>query len=648
MKTRRLRTRILISFFSVIVVFAASIAVLEFYVIENDIVKKAQERVRNDLNSARETYRQEIERLKDIVRFTALRFFIKDAILSGRTETLSEELDKIRRAESLDILTLTDKLGEVIVRSRNPSVGGDSQAQDEFVSCVLSSGETIAGTAVVPKAELVKEGSDLAEQARIKIVPTQKARRNSETEETSGMMMKAAAPVFGYDGTLLGVLYGGTLLNRNYKIVDKVKDIVYEGAKYRGKDIGTATIFQRDLRISTNVRTKDGSRAIGTRVSEEVHERVLVKGLPWVDRAFVVTHWYKTAYEPIRNTNGQIIGILYVGILERPFTDMAGKIFFVFLGIVLIATLLAGLLASVLAGAVSRPLKHMLQATKRLSEGGLGYRVDVETGTTELNILATSFNEMSSRLNEREHSLTISNEKLEALNKVYLDLVGFVSHELKGVLGTTIMSTASVRDGLFGVINTEQKNTLGLATRNLEYLAETVKKFLNLSRIEKGELELNRTEVCLREDVFSSCLETFAAKAAEKQMEVSNNIQPQISVNGDVDLLCVVANNLIGNAIKYGYDGGNVLLSSVDLGEEVQIEIYNDSRPIREEEKAKLFKKFSRLDMPEKKKVRGTGLGLFITREIIVRHGGDIWVEPREGGNSFIFRIHKGFYGHAP
>lgn len=642
MKTRNLRTRILLSFFGIIAVFATSVAVLEFYFIENDIRKKAQKEVKNNLNSAREIYQADVEKLKDVVRFTALRFFIKDSISSDKTEILKDELENIRRGELLDVLTLTDKAGNVIIRSRNPSINGDSQSDDEFVSCVLSSKEVVAGTTIVPKEELAKESRDLAEKAYFKIISTPKAKWSPETELTSGMMIKAAAPVFANDGTLAGVLYGGKLLNRNYDIVDKVKSIVYEGVKYKGEDIGTTTIFQGDLRISTNVKAQDGSRAIGSRVSEQVYDQVLVKGLPWVDRAYVVTDWYKTAYEPIRNINGQIIGILYVGILEQPFIDRARNIFLVFLGMVSIATLLAGLLATVLAGTISRPVRHILEATKELSKGSLGYEVDVETGTTELNILSASFNEMSLRLREREHSLKISNEKLAVLNKTYLDLVGFVSHELKGVLGVAIMNTASVHDGLFGDINHKQKDALASATRNLRYLVETVKKFLDLSRIEKGELQLNRTGLYMREDIFDNCVETFQAEAAEKNIQIDNHIGPHIKVNGDLDLLRIVANNLVGNAIKYGPEGGRVVLSSGDLGEEVQVEVYNDSRPIKPEEKERLFKKFSRLDIPEKEKVKGTGLGLFITREIIAQHGGDIWVEPRENGNSFIFRMNTG------
>jgi two-component system NtrC family sensor kinase len=645
MKTRSLRTRILLSFFSVILVFAVSAAIFEYYVIKNDIIKKNQDQVRNDLNSAREIYREEVERTRDVIRFTALRFFIKDAVPSGQLDTLQKELESIRKAESLDVLTLTDSKGKVIVRSRNPSVPGDDKAPDQLVGRVLLDRQVIAGTVIVGKEELMKEGPDLAERAHMKLIHTLRAKKTLKTEETSGMMIKAAAPVLGQDGELLGVLYGGNLINRNYRIVDKIKEIVFEAVKYRGKEIGTATIFQQDLRVSTNVKAKDGSRAIGTRVSQEVYERVLVKGQPWLDRAYVVTDWYKTAYEPIRDINGKIIGILYIGILEQPFVDKARNIFLVFLAIFILAAVMAGLLASALAGDMSRLLKHMLKATHNLSKGDLGNKVDMVTGITELDVLVSSFNEMSSQLRDRESRLKITNEKLAELNRTYLDLVGFVSHELKGVLGTAIMNAASVRDGFFGEVNLQQKDALTSATRSLKYLVETVKKFLDLSRIEKGELQLNRTELCVREDVFDNCVEAFQAEAAEKNMHIDNHIEPDIKVNCDLDLLRIVANNLVGNAIKYGLDGGKVSLQSGDLGDKVQIEVYNDSRPIKAEEKERLFKKFSRLDIPEKKKVKGTGLGLFITREIVVQHGGDIWVEPRENGNSFIFNINKSLHG---
>ena len=641
MNAKKLRTRVLAPFAIVIVMFSVSVAVLGYYVIKKNIVERAQIKVRSDLNSAREIYVHEVENVRNAVRLTAHRFFIKDALAKNDKETLNTELGKIRESESLDILTLTDSSGKVVVRSRNPSVSGDMQADDELVGFVLAHEEAVAGTVIVAGDDLAKDGADLAEQAYFKFIPTPKAKAREDTEERSGMTIKAAGPVVGYDGKLVGILYGGKLLNRNYGIVDKVKETVYKGETYKGRDMGTATIFQGDLRISTNVANNEGERAVGTRVSQEVNEQVLEKGLPWVERAFVVNSWYKTAYEPIKDVEGNIVGILYVGILEQPFNDMSRNIFLVFLVIVITASGLSAGLEAVLTRKISRPVERMLEATKELSGGSLGYEVESETGTLEFDALAASFNEMSAELRRREKSLRIMNEELEVLNKTYLDLVGFVSHELNGIVATTIMNAAAVREGLFGEINAKQGQALQAVTKNLDYLRQTVRKFFDLSRIEKGELEVIRKSVRLREDVLDPCVETFGGEIANKQMEVINNVGRDVIVSGDIDLLHIAANNLVGNAIKYGLDGGKVAISCEELGDKVQIEVYNDSRPITEEDKARLFKKFSRLDRDAGTKVKGTGLGLFVTKEIIAKHGGEIWVEPRENGNSFVFTIEK-------
>ena len=628
-------------FLVVVVAFGLLVAALGYFVIERDIIGRAQLKVQNDLDSAREIYQQEVGRVRDVVRLTAVRFFLKEGISENDKEGISHELERIWRSESLDVLTLTDVSGRVIVRSRNPLAVGDEMAEDTLASRVLDSNEVVAGTVIVPRDELLKESPELAERAYMKFLPTPKARPRRETEETSGMMIKAAAPVLGADGRVQGVLYGGKLLNRDYMIVDKVKQTVYRAERYKGKDVGTATIFQWDLRVSTNVRTKDGTRAIGTRVSAQVNEQVLEKGLSWVARAFVVNDWYKTAYEPIKDVDGRIIGILYVGILEQPFVDMARNILLVYMSIVVVAMLLAAFLGYVLAGAIVRPVGQMAAATRQLSSGNLGYTVERETGTAELDTLAASFNEMSEQLQEREEKLKAANEQLAALNKTYLDLVGFVSHELKGIIATIMMNVMLVRDGYVGGVNEKQKKPLDAAKRSLDYLAETVRKFLDLSRIEKGELEIKKAAVLLLEDVFSPCLETFAGEIGAKQIDVSNNIAGGIELQGYPDLLRVVANNLIGNAIKYGMDKGKVILSLEDSGRQVRVEVYNDSRPITEDEEERLFKRFSRLGGEQGKRIKGTGLGLFITKEIIDKHGGRIWVEPRENGNSFIFEIKK-------
>ena len=105
------------------------------------------------------------------------------------------------------------------------------------------------------------------------------------------------------------------VVNSNFEVVDEIKDMVG----------GTATVFQvqngQAVRISTNVISDDGKRAVGTTVSQPVYDAVVTNGETFYGRAWVVNAWYLTAYEPIRDNSGKTIGILYVGVLEDPFLE---------------------------------------------------------------------------------------------------------------------------------------------------------------------------------------------------------------------------------------------------------------------------------------------------------------------------------------
>lgn len=101
------------------------------------------------------------------------------------------------------------------------------------------------------------------------------------------MVLAAAQPVMA-NGKVVGTLYVAQLLNRNFDIVDKSRDTVYRDRLYHGRMVGASTIFQDEVRISTNVQTKDGQRASGTCISAEVGNACLGKGERWIGRAFVV------------------------------------------------------------------------------------------------------------------------------------------------------------------------------------------------------------------------------------------------------------------------------------------------------------------------------------------------------------------------
>jgi signal transduction histidine kinase len=321
---------------------------------------------------------------------------------------------------------------------------------------------------------------------------------------------------------------------------------------------------------------------------------------------------------------------------------MSGDILFGIITLIALAAMIASILSYMLAESISKPIKDLLNASSKFSGGELDYRIKTVTSLEELTKLNEAFNKMAERLEGKRKRLEEGNEKLKELNKSYLDLIGFVAHELKGILASTILNAYTVRDGFLGLINFKQRKALDSITRNLDYLEATVKNFLNLSRIEKGEIKVSRIDLLLKEDVFSPSVEAFSKQASEKGMEIIDNINSGIKLKGDADLLAIVANNFIGNAIKYGNKDGKIILTSSIKESKIEIEVYNDGIPIKEEDKGKLFKKFSRLESQQKRKVRGTGLGLFVTKDIVEKHGGNVRVAPGEKGNSFIFTLERG------
>jgi len=320
---KTIQTQLILSFSIAILVPAIITSYVGMRIISDQIITRAETKTISDLNSAREISRNKISQIHSITRLTALRRLICTAVINRDHGFLSKDPESILRREELDILTIVDSRGNVIARGRNPGLYGDNIIEDRFIEYVIRTRQPVSGTDVLPRELLLKASPDLAAQAFMDVIPTPKAKRREDHQETAGMMLTSAVPLFDDNDNFLGVLIGGILLNRNFEIVDKIKEIVHEGQIYEGKEIVTATIFQRDLRISTNVKNEDGTRALGTLVSEEVYDAVLKEGKRWVGEAFVVNATYITAYEPIRDPMNNIIGMLYVGVLKQHFDETA-------------------------------------------------------------------------------------------------------------------------------------------------------------------------------------------------------------------------------------------------------------------------------------------------------------------------------------
>lgn len=625
----------LIASFLVVVAITGIVATgVGVHSIADRVVAQAQDKVKMDINSAREIYQEKIRDVLTVVRLTSIRFFIKECLLRNNRDLLKVELEKIRQAEHLDILTLTDKEGIVVVRARNPESYGDSQVEDEIIRKVLTEKRPVASTQILPREELIKEGNDLAQQAYMKIIPTPKAIPIEKSEETSGMLVKAASPIFDENGNLMGILYGAILLNRNYEIVDKIKNTVYHDEKYKGKDMGTATIFQGDLRISTNVKNKESKRAIGTRVSREVYEQVLVKGKPWFARAFVVNDWYITAYEPIKDINGKIIGMLYVGILEEKYAEMKRSTLWLFLGVTLVGIAVSILVSYFLARGIVKPVRKLVSATKRVAGGALEQKVESESDD-EIGELGKAFNSMVESIKERDERLKEQAE-LQIMKSERLAMIGRlaagVAHEINNPLGGVLLYSNLMLEET--PTDDPKRETIENIVKETDRCKKIIRGLLDFARPSEPNVELGKLE-----DTVESVLLLVEKQALFQNITVEKRYSPNLPlILFDKSQIQQVFMNIILNAVE-SMEGKGKLLIETTLsrdGKYVETKFTDTGCGIPKENFEKLFEPF----FTTKKTGEGTGLGLSISYGIVKKHGGKIEVESEVGrGTTFTVKL---------
>ncbi|HOX00228.1 MAG TPA: cache domain-containing protein, partial [Deltaproteobacteria bacterium] len=371
-----LQTRLVIGFLIATCLTGAVATVVGITTINRNTLDEVQRKVQQDIHTAELIYDYNLERLKYQLEFISLRSPLEDAILRNDPSPLAGLETLIRPGtartgdhSSLDMLTLVNAHGRVIYRVANPGAKGDNLMWDPVVRKCLFEKKPQSSAVIMPLNTVEDQNPRLT--ARV-VIPIRKTPQSVEVEDKvliDGMVLRAAQPVFGPDGALLGALVGGILLNRDYDIVDTVKETVYQDEKYRGRDIGFATIFLGPVRISTNVRDVNNERAVGTIVSREVYNRVLVQGRDWVGRAFVVNDWYISAYAPLYGIDGRIIGMFYTGILEAKYHDLSVNTIWLFMGITFLGMVIAFFISFWMGHSIIRRIRILKQATQAISAG---------------------------------------------------------------------------------------------------------------------------------------------------------------------------------------------------------------------------------------------------------------------------------------
>ncbi|MFA6093608.1 MAG: GAF domain-containing sensor histidine kinase [Elusimicrobiota bacterium] len=224
-------------------------------------------------------------------------------------------------------------------------------------------------------------------------------------------------------------------------------------------------------------------------------------------------------------------------------------------------------------------------------------------------------------------------KSLSDKQEAYFSMLGFIAHELKSPLASIVARAQSYLGGYLGAPHAPAVETLSAVVRITGYMSDMVHDYLDLTRLESQEMRFSpRDGVRFKEDVLRSALELNGLWAGERNATIRVEAgEGDILLRADVELLRIVASNLINNAIKYGRMGGEVLVSARCDGDRLIFSVRNEGVGFTEEQSKNLFKRFSRLRQKGLEDRKGSGLGLYICWFAVQKHGGTVTAKSSPG-----------------
>jgi len=247
--------------------------------------------------------------------------------------------------------------------------------------------------------------------------------------------------------------------------------------------------------------------------------------------------------------------------------------------------------------------------------------------------------ELERRVEERTRELTEVVEELKRVSKRKGDFVSAVSHELRTPL-TSIKGYASILLGKgLGEIPEPIKERLEKINRHSDELVHMINELLDISRLESGRITLKRESHNLKE-LVGSVVDLLSVQIKDKDLNLTVDIPYDIKVMVDKSQIERVFVNLIGNAIKFTPEKGKISINTKAAKNFVQVNISDTGIGIPPEAKERIFEEFYRVDNPINERIKGSGLGLSLVKNIIEAHKGVIWVDSQLGvGSTFSFLL---------
>jgi PAS domain S-box-containing protein len=228
-------------------------------------------------------------------------------------------------------------------------------------------------------------------------------------------------------------------------------------------------------------------------------------------------------------------------------------------------------------------------------------------------------------------------KELDALKSKF---VSNVSHELRTPLVAIDKSISLLLSKAAGSVSESQEEFLSIAKRNLTRLSTLINDLLDMSKLEAGKMRVN-FEPSSMEEIINESVSGFNSWAESKSIAMIKKIQQSLpTVKADPQRIIQILNNLIGNAIKFTPNKGQIIVEAGLKDDKIKVVVQDTGPGIPKDDLDKIFDKFFQVSERSTGDVGGTGLGLSIAKEIVELHGGQIWAESDKGqGARFIFTL---------
>lgn len=332
-----------------------------------------------------------------------------------------------------------------------------------------------------------------------------------------------------------------------------------------------------------------------------------------------------TTGAPIILSTGEIIGAVFITSYDTVLYEMLHTVTQMFIPSAIAAIFIAVLLSYAMTRRMVEPLRQMSSAAQSYANGDFDTKITI-TSDDEIGELAAALNNMSLSLSRIE--------------KTRREFVANVSHELR----TPMTTIAGFIEGILDKTIPEEKQEeyLAVVSQEVQRLTRLVNGLLSLSRIENDgqKIEYTRFDIC---KTISNIAFSFEKQINEKNITVNLNYEDHaVFIMADRDMMTQVVHNLLHNAVKFTKENGEINVKVSSEGKKALISVYNTGDGIPKDELPVVFDRFYKCDKSRGMDKSGSGLGLYIVRQIIALHNENITVNSVEGEYcEFIFTIEK-------